>query len=100
MGSGRRQRLVEGQGGNDALDFNGSNAAEKIDVSANGSRVRLFRDVAAITLDFDGIEGLNVGHARQRRHRHASNDLTGTDLKTRTSTSRRSTAPATARPTR
>jgi len=42
------------------LDFNGSNAAEKIDVSANGSRVRLTRDVAAITMDMDGIETLNL----------------------------------------
>ena len=33
------------------MDFNGSNAGENIDVSANGSRVRLFRDVANITMD-------------------------------------------------
>jgi Ca2+-binding RTX toxin-like protein len=51
---------VEGQGGKDVMDFNGSNAAEHIDVSANGSRVRLTRDIAAITMDFAGIEGLNV----------------------------------------
>jgi hypothetical protein len=47
---------VEGQGGRDVLDFNGSNAPEKIDVSANGSRVRFFRDVAAITMDLDAVE--------------------------------------------
>ena len=29
---------VEGEGGTDALDFNGSNIGEQIDVSANGSR--------------------------------------------------------------
>src|ERR1700722_15176281 len=39
---------IEGQGGNDTLDFNGSNANESIDLSANGSRGRLFRDVANI----------------------------------------------------
>ena len=51
---------IEGQAGTDAMDFNGSNAAENIDVSANGSRVRLFRDVANITMDLNGIEALNL----------------------------------------
>ena len=61
---------VEGQGGNDALDFNGSNIGENIDVSANGSRVRLTRNVAAITMDLDGIERVERAHARRRRHGH------------------------------
>jgi Ca2+-binding RTX toxin-like protein len=52
---------VEGQGGHDTMQFNGSNAAEHIDLSANGSRVRLFRDVANITMDLNGIEN---GHGR------------------------------------
>ena len=51
---------VDGGGGSDAMDFHGSNAAENIDVSANGSRVRLFRDVASITMDLKAIETLNV----------------------------------------
>ena len=51
---------VEGQGGTDAMDFNGSNANENIDVSANGTRVRLVRDVAAIAMDLNGIEALNL----------------------------------------
>jgi Ca2+-binding RTX toxin-like protein len=52
---------LDGQGGvGDALAFNGSNIGEKIDVSANGSRVRLTRDVAAITMDLNGIEALNL----------------------------------------
>src|SRR5262249_48072281 len=50
----------EGQAGTDALNFHGSNANENIDVSANGSRVRLVRDVAAIVMDLNGIEGLNL----------------------------------------
>ncbi len=37
---------VEGQVGTDTLVFNGANINEKIDISANGSRVRLTRDVA------------------------------------------------------
>ena len=61
---------LEGQTGTDALNFNGSNAAEKIDVSANGSRVRLFRDVANITMDVNGDRGPEHQGARQCRHDH------------------------------
>ncbi len=71
---------VEGQGGNDTMVFNGSNANENIDVSANGSRVRLFRDVANITMDMNGIENLalsTLGGADVV----TVNDLTGTALK-------------------
>ncbi len=71
---------VEGQGGNDTLDFNGSNAPENIDVSANGSRVRLFRDVADVTMDLNGIEGLNVATLGSA-DTVTVNDLTGTDAK-------------------
>jgi Ca2+-binding RTX toxin-like protein len=46
---------VEGESGDDALDFNGSNIGEQIDVSANGSSVRLFRNVASVTMDVDGV---------------------------------------------
>ncbi|HEY1518504.1 MAG TPA: calcium-binding protein [Solirubrobacteraceae bacterium] len=72
--------IVEGQGGKDTLDFNGSNAPEKIDLSANGSRVRLFRDVANITMDVNGIEGLNL-NTFGSADTVTVNDLTGTDLK-------------------
>jgi Ca2+-binding RTX toxin-like protein len=51
---------VEGQGGVDTLQFNGSNANENIDLSANGSRLRLFRDVGNVTMDVDGVEQVNV----------------------------------------
>ena len=51
---------IEGADGNDALDFNGSNAGEKIAVTANGSRVLLTRDVAAINMDLDGLEQMRV----------------------------------------
>jgi Ca2+-binding RTX toxin-like protein len=52
--------FVNGQAGTDAMDFNGSNAPEKIDVFRNGSRARLTRDVAAITMDFDNLEDVVV----------------------------------------
>ena len=48
--------VVEGQDGSDTLAFNGSNASENIDISANGERVRLFRDVGAVTMDLNGVE--------------------------------------------
>jgi Ca2+-binding RTX toxin-like protein len=72
---------VEGQGGADTLAFNGSNASEKIDVSANGSRVRLFRDVAAVTMDLNGIEDLDLA-ALGSPDTITVNDLMGTDVKT------------------
>ena len=70
---------LEGQSGVDALNFNGSNAGEKIDVSANGTRVRLFRDVANITQDLNGIEGLDI-RALGSADTITFNDLTGTGL--------------------
>ena len=71
--------MVEGQGGDDALDFNGSNAGEEIALSANGSRVRLTRNIAAITMDFDGIESAVV-RALGATDTITVDDLTGTDL--------------------
>ena len=48
---------VEGQDGADKLLFNGSNIAESIQVSANGSRVRFTRDIASVVIDLNGTEG-------------------------------------------
>src|SRR5262249_8140603 len=50
---------VEGQAGTDTLQFNGANIAENIDISANGPRVRFFRDIANITMDVAGTERIN-----------------------------------------
>ncbi|WP_422931535.1 beta strand repeat-containing protein [Singulisphaera sp. PoT] len=71
---------VEGQDGHDILAFNGSNASENFNVSANGGRVRFTRDVANITMDLDGVEGLFL-YAFGGSDTVAVNDLTGTDLK-------------------
>ncbi|MBC8003653.1 MAG: calcium-binding protein, partial [Opitutaceae bacterium] len=49
-----------GQAGTDVLVFNGSGAAEIIDLSANGARLRLTRNVANIVMDVDGMEQVNV----------------------------------------
>jgi Ca2+-binding RTX toxin-like protein len=71
--------VVEGQGGNDTLQFNGSNANENIDLSANGSRLRLFRDVGNVTMDVNGVEQVNVV-ALGGTDTITVNDLTGTDV--------------------
>jgi Ca2+-binding RTX toxin-like protein len=70
---------VEGEGGADEVDFNGSNASENIDVAANGSRVRLDRNVAAIAMDLDGIERLDL-RALGGTDNVTVGDLAGTDL--------------------
>ena len=72
---------VEGEGGNDVLDFNGSNAGETIDLSANGARVRLFRNIASITQDLDGIERVDLATLGSADTVNVG-DLTGTALKT------------------
>jgi Ca2+-binding RTX toxin-like protein len=71
---------VDGQGGSDTLAFNGSNAPENVDLAADGSHVRLHRDVAGITMDVDGIERANV-RALGSADNITVNDLAGTDLK-------------------
>src|SRR6185369_7166627 len=43
--------IVEGQAGFDKMLFNGSNIAENMDVSANGSRTLFTRNIANITMD-------------------------------------------------
>jgi Ca2+-binding RTX toxin-like protein len=70
---------VEGQAGFDTLVFNGANIAERIDISANGGRVRFSRDVAAITMDLNGVERIDF-HALGGADNIVINDLSGTDL--------------------
>jgi Ca2+-binding RTX toxin-like protein len=70
---------VEGQGGQDAMQFNGANVAEKIDITANGSRVRFTRDVANITMDLNGVERINFT-AKGGADQITVGDLSGTDV--------------------
>jgi Ca2+-binding RTX toxin-like protein len=71
---------VEGQAGTDTLVFNGSNANENIDISANGSRARLFRDVGNVTMDLNGMEHIQLA-TLGGADTVTVNDLTGTDVK-------------------
>jgi Ca2+-binding RTX toxin-like protein len=70
---------VEGQAGSDTMRFNGSNANEQINVSANGQRVRFTRDVGNVVMDLNGVEGIDF-NALGGADTITVNDLTGTDL--------------------
>jgi len=71
--------VVEGQAGADTLLFNGSNAGEIFDVSANGSRGRLFRNIANITMDTNDVEIFDI-RALGGTDNVVVNDLAGTDI--------------------
>ena len=70
---------LEGQAGFDTMRFNGANIAENIDVSANGGRVRFFRDIANVTMDLDDVEGVDF-NALGGADNIVVNDLSGTDV--------------------
>jgi Ca2+-binding RTX toxin-like protein len=72
---------VEGQDGTDGLAFNGAEINENIDISANGSRVLLVRNVASVAMDFDGIESIDT-ETKGGVDRLVVNDLSGTDVAT------------------
>ena len=71
---------VEGQSGDDALDFNASNAGEQIDVSRNGGRVRLLRNIGTVTMDFNDVESAFI-RALGGADQISIGDVSGTDLK-------------------
>jgi Ca2+-binding RTX toxin-like protein len=71
--------IVEGQAGADTMVFNGANIAEKIDISANGPRVRFARDVAGIVMDVSGTEAITF-NALGGVDQITVHDLSGTDV--------------------
>jgi Ca2+-binding RTX toxin-like protein len=70
---------IEGQNGFDTMLFNGANIAEKIDISANGERVRFTRDIASVTMDSNDVEHI-VFNALGGADNIVVNDLSGTDV--------------------
>jgi Ca2+-binding RTX toxin-like protein len=70
---------VEGQDGTDTMVFNGSANSERMEVSANGGRVRFTRDIAAITMDLNDVEKLDT-RALAGNDNLTVNDLSGTDV--------------------
>src|SRR5262245_39312224 len=71
---------IEGDDGQDMLVFNGAAASETVDLSANGDRLRFFRNPANITMDTRGVEGVDF-NALGGADTVTVNDLTGTDVK-------------------
>jgi Ca2+-binding RTX toxin-like protein len=71
--------VVEGQDGADRMLFNGANVDENFDVSANGQRVRFFRNVGTITMDLDDVERIDLT-AKGGADNLAVHDTSGTDL--------------------
>jgi hypothetical protein len=59
--------------------FNGAGVADTFDVSANGSRVRFFRQPANITMDLDDVERI-VTEALGGIDDAVVHDMSGTDL--------------------
>src|SRR5215207_1850229 len=71
--------VVEGEAGHDSMLFIGANIAERIDVTANGNRVRFVRDVGSVTMDVAGLERIDFP-ALAGADLVNVGDLTGTDL--------------------
>ena len=72
--------VVEGQVGDDTMLFNGAGGPERVDLSANGDRLRFFREPAAITMDTDSVERV-VFNALGGADVVTVNDLSGTDVR-------------------
>jgi Ca2+-binding RTX toxin-like protein len=72
---------IEGQNGNDTMVFNGANnAVDTVNLSADGSHLKFFRQPANITMDTHGVERVDF-NALGLADAVAVNDLTGTDVK-------------------
>jgi len=70
---------VEGQDGADTMVFNGAGNGQTIDLSANGSRLKLFRNLGNVTMDTDGVERIDV-NPLGAADLVTVNDLGGTDV--------------------
>ncbi len=69
--------VVDGQDGFDTLQFNDANIAETVNISANGSRTRLTRDIGGVTMDLGTMERIQIAalggadnFRRQRLEQH------------------------------
>ena len=71
---------VEGEGGDDRLEFNGSSASEFVGITPNGGRTRFTRNIAAIAMDLDGVERIGF-RALGGSDAVIVDELTGTGVK-------------------
>jgi hypothetical protein len=70
---------IEGEDGRDTMVFNGAAVADTVDLSANGDRLRFFRNPGNITMDVHGVERV-LFNALGGADTVTVNDLTGTDV--------------------
>ncbi len=70
---------IEGQDGTDTMRFNGANVAETVDVSANGPRLRFFRQPGNVLMDTDDVERVDF-NALGAADVVTVSDLAGTDV--------------------
>jgi Ca2+-binding RTX toxin-like protein len=73
--------VVDGRRGRDAMTFNGNDANESFELSANGTRARFFRSVGGITMDLDGVEQVDLA-AKGGADNLQVDDLAATDVRT------------------
>jgi len=71
--------LIGGGAGVDTMRFNGADAPEQVDLSANGTRLKFFRVQANITMDTDGLERVDF-NALGGADTVTVNDLSATDV--------------------
>lgn len=71
--------VIEGQAGFDTLDFRGANASEFIELTANGGRAVLFRNVGNVTQDVNDVEKVTIT-ALGGADTIVVNELDGTDV--------------------
>jgi len=70
---------IEGDDGQDTMVFNGAAAADTVELSANGDRLRFFRNPGNITMDTHGVERVAF-NALGGNDAVTVGDLTGTDV--------------------
>jgi Ca2+-binding RTX toxin-like protein len=70
---------IEGGDGRDTMVFNGAAAAETVDLSTNGNRLRFFRNPGNITMDTGGVEFVDF-NALGGADNVTVENLTGTDV--------------------
>jgi Ca2+-binding RTX toxin-like protein len=71
---------IDGEAGTDTMRFNGANIGERVDLSANGNRLKFFRAQANITMNTAGVERVDF-NALGGIDVVTVNDLSGTDVK-------------------
>jgi hypothetical protein len=70
---------IEGGDGRDTMVFNGGGGTDNVDLSANGNRLRFFRQQGNITMDTGGVEFVTF-NALGGADDVTVNNLTGTDV--------------------